>query len=165
MDKFVENFRSKGIAKPSEGAMQEGSLGTVLPSCADLFVFYKKCLLQCGQITYSGQAIVQLAGVFRKYLKIYANKVLIANFPKSSSAAVSLAAATTGLIQTFLKEGEAPSQSRLMEEEVRRICGILTTAEYCCETIQQLEDKLKEKAGIEYATEIDFASEQTVFNS
>ncbi|OQV21216.1 Vacuolar protein sorting-associated protein 53-like protein [Hypsibius exemplaris] len=164
MDRFVEDFRTRGIPKPTEAALQEGGLGIVLPSCADLFVFFKKCMLQCGQLTYGGQALVQLTGVFRKYLKAYASRMLIANLPKTLSTSASIAAATSGLLQTFMKEGEA-APTRMTEEELRKICSILTTAEYCCETVQQLEDKLKEKAGPTFALEIDFAAEQEVFNN
>ena len=103
MDRFVEDFRTRGVPKPTEAALQEGGLGIVLPSCADLFVFFKKCMLQAGQLTYGGQTLVQLTGIFRKYLKAYANRMLLANLPKTLSTSAGIAAATSGLIQTFLK--------------------------------------------------------------
>lgn len=37
------------------------------------------------------------------------------------------------------------SSKKLNEAEICRICSILCTAEYCLETTQQLEEKLKEK--------------------
>ena len=53
----------------------------VLPSCADLFVFYKKCMVQCAQLS-TGQPLIELTHTFQKYLKEYANRILLANLPK-----------------------------------------------------------------------------------
>ncbi len=58
---------------------EEGS--NVLPSCADLFVFYKKCMVQCSQLS-TGQPMLDLTKTFQKYLKEYAIKVLLNNLPK-----------------------------------------------------------------------------------
>lgn len=83
IDKFVDDFRLKGTPKMAEQTIEtEGGMGAVLPSCADLFVFYKKCMIQCSQLTYGGQALVQLTGVFKKYLKLYATKLLLNNLPR-----------------------------------------------------------------------------------
>jgi len=43
------------------------------------------------------------------------------------------------------------------------VCSILTTADYCLETTQQLEDKLKEKVDTSLAREIDLSQERTAF--
>lgn len=57
------------------------SVQGVLPSCADLFVFYKKCLVQCTQLS-NGQPMLDLASTFQKYLREYATKILQNNLPK-----------------------------------------------------------------------------------
>lgn len=67
-----------------------------------------------------------------------------------------------GFIQSILKEGEV---SRLEKDEQRRICIILTTAEYCRETVQHLEDKLKEKIDKELSDKINMSHELDVFHS
>jgi hypothetical protein len=59
-----------------------------------------------------------------------------------------------------LKEGEVP---RYTKEERILICKILTTAEYCLETVQQLEDKLKKKIEVSYVDNVDTHSLKTVF--
>ncbi|XP_035224541.1 vacuolar protein sorting-associated protein 53 homolog isoform X2 [Stegodyphus dumicola] len=51
MDGFVEDMQKAELPKP------EVDQANVLPSCADLFVFYKKCLVQCSQLSI-GQPIV-----------------------------------------------------------------------------------------------------------
>ncbi len=67
----------------------------------------------------------------------------------------------TGLIQSILKEGEV---TKLTEEEQCRICSILCTAEYCMETAQQLEDKLKEKVDDGLKDKINLTAEQDLFH-
>jgi len=67
----------------------------------------------------------------------------------------------TGLIQSILKEGEV---NKFTEDEQCRICSILCTAEYCMETTQQLEDKLKEKVDHEFSDKINLGAEQDMFH-
>jgi vacuolar protein sorting-associated protein 53 len=70
-----------------------------------------------------------------------------------------------GIIQNFsmlLKEGD--QVVRYTKEEQAKVCSILTTAEYCLETTQQLEDKLKEKVDKSYEAQIKFSSEQDIFH-
>ncbi|EFX62721.1 hypothetical protein DAPPUDRAFT_336536 [Daphnia pulex] len=51
------------------------------------------------------------------------------------------------------------------QDDIARICTILTTAEYCLETTQQLEGKLKEKVQPALADKVDLGSEQDLFGS
>lgn len=44
------------------------------------------------------------------------------------------------------------------------IYSILTTAEYCLETTQQLEEKLREKTDKCYSGKINLSQEQDIFN-
>lgn len=54
---------------------------SVLPNCADLFLFYKKSLVQCTELS-NHNPMLALANVFQNYLKEYAVKILEANLPK-----------------------------------------------------------------------------------
>ena len=77
MDRFVADLKIRG---PSLAQAEiEGCC--VLPSCADLFVFYKKCLLQCAQLS-TGQPMLSLTSVFKKYLREYASRLLQSNLPR-----------------------------------------------------------------------------------
>ncbi|XP_065166273.1 vacuolar protein sorting-associated protein 53 homolog [Atheta coriaria] len=148
---------------------------TVIPSCADLFVFYKKSMIQCHQLDKS-QSMLDLTKVFQKYLREYAFKLLQNNIPKIEQqpqlkgSVQSLTRdlpriSTSGLMQNFsslLKEGEI---TRFTKEEQTKVCCILTTAEYCLETTQQLAEKLKEKIDKDLAEKIDFTNEQGHFQS
>ena len=76
LDRFVSDFKSVGIPQVE----RDGS-NVILPSAGELFVFYKKCLVQCSQLS-TGPPLLSLATTFQKYLKEYANRVLSANLPK-----------------------------------------------------------------------------------
>lgn len=79
MDKFVSDSKTQPPgAKDCDGI--EGP-SSVLSSCADLFVFYKKCMLQCTQLS-TGSIMLSLAETFQKYLREYALKILQNNLPK-----------------------------------------------------------------------------------
>uniref|UniRef100_A0A8C3L2N1 Vacuolar protein sorting-associated protein 53 homolog n=1 Tax=Chrysolophus pictus TaxID=9089 RepID=A0A8C3L2N1_CHRPC len=70
IDRFVADFKAQGPPKPN---VDEG--GAVLPSCADLFVYYKKCMVQCSQLS-TGEPMIALTTIFQKYLREYAWKIL-----------------------------------------------------------------------------------------
>lgn len=72
-----------------------------------------------------------------------------------------LSTAAGNVIQNLLKEGDQPRYSR---DEIIRLCCILTTAEYCVETVEQLEAKLKEKCDETYADKIDLSDEKDIFH-
>lgn len=72
-----------------------------------------------------------------------------------------LSTAAGQVFHNFLKEGDTQRFSR---EDLIQICCVLTTAEYCLETVQQLEDKLKEKISTAYANKIDMSEEKDVFH-
>lgn len=76
IDRFVADFRAQG---PPKASTEEG--GAVLPSCADLFVYYKKCMVQCSQLS-TGEPMIALSTIFQKYLREYAWKILSGNLPK-----------------------------------------------------------------------------------
>lgn len=155
---------------------RQQSVGASLESCAELFIFYKKSLVQCTQLS-NGKTMFDLVVVYKKYLREYAFKVLESQTPKVSAnanASISnsmsllkqkdfqhLQSAANHVIHSFLKEGEVP---RYTKEERTLICKILTTSEYCLETVQQLEEKLKEKIDPTYANNIDFSEEKDIFH-
>jgi len=118
-----------------------------------------------------------LALVFKKYLREYASKVLEGSTPKLVPATTgssigksvslltrdmqNLSTAAGQVFHNFLKEGDTQRFSR---DDLVRICCVLTTGEYCLETVQQLEDKLKEKVTSAYVSKIDMSEEKDVFH-
>ncbi|XP_030753580.1 vacuolar protein sorting-associated protein 53 homolog [Sitophilus oryzae] len=167
IDRFVQDEKQH---KPIENAETQAA---ILPSCPDLFVFYKKSMIQCTQLD-RGQSMLSLTRTFQKYLQEYSEKLLYNNLPKIECQSLGSSVqnftkdlqkiSTSGLIQNFsslLKEGE---MMRFAKDEQTKICCILTTAEYCLETTQQLQDKLKEKIDATLADQIDLSKEQDLFH-
>ncbi|XP_049984754.1 vacuolar protein sorting-associated protein 53 homolog isoform X2 [Alexandromys fortis] len=153
IDRFVTDFKAQGPPKPNT---DEG--GAVLPSCADLFVYYKKCMVQCSQLS-TGEPMIALTTIFQKYLREYAWKILSGNLPKTNSSSGGLT------ISSLLKEKEGSEVARFTLEELCLICSILSTAEYCLATTQQLEEKLKEKVDVSLTERINLTGEMDTFST
>ncbi|XP_034025269.1 LOW QUALITY PROTEIN: vacuolar protein sorting-associated protein 53 homolog [Thalassophryne amazonica] len=153
IDRFVADFRVQG---PPKAGPDEG--GAVLPSCADLFVYYKKCMVQCSQLS-TGEPMIALTTIFQKFLREYAWKILSGNLPKSSSNSGGLT------ISSLLKEKEGPEAAKFTVDELCLICSILSTAEYCLATTQQLEEKLKEKVDKVLVERINLTGEMDTFST
>lgn len=79
MEKFVNEYKSQPPGSKDSDDIEGAS--TVLSSCADLFVFYKNCMLQSTQLS-TGLIMPSLAETFQKYLREYAMKILQNNLPK-----------------------------------------------------------------------------------
>uniref|UniRef100_A0A8C2U0G0 VPS53 subunit of GARP complex n=1 Tax=Coturnix japonica TaxID=93934 RepID=A0A8C2U0G0_COTJA len=152
IDRFVADFKAQGPPKPN---VDEG--GAVLPSCADLFVYYKKCMVQCSQLS-TGEPMIALTTIFQKYLREYAWKILSGNLPKTTSSSGGLT------ITSLLKEKEGSEVAKFTLEELCLICSILSTAEYCLATTQQLEEKLKEKVDASLVERINLTGETDTFS-
>uniref|UniRef100_A0A8D2L4I5 Vps53 N-terminal domain-containing protein n=1 Tax=Varanus komodoensis TaxID=61221 RepID=A0A8D2L4I5_VARKO len=143
IDRFVGDFRAQGPPKPN---IDEG--GAVLPSCADLFVYYKKCMVQCSQLS-TGEPMIALTTIFQKYLR----------------DSVQCGGGGGGLtITSLLKEKEGSEVAKFTLEELCLICSILSTAEYCLATTQQLEEKLKEKVDVGLMERINLMGEMDTFS-
>ncbi|XP_075445693.1 vacuolar protein sorting-associated protein 53 homolog [Ascaphus truei] len=153
IDRFVADFKAQG---PPKSTSDDG--GAVLPSCADLFVYYKKCMVQCSQLS-TGEPMIALYTIFQKYLREYAWKILSGNLPKTSSSSSGLT------ITSLLKEKEGSEVAKFTTEELCLICSILSTAEYCLATTQQLEEKLKEKVDITLTERIHLTGEMDTFST
>lgn len=165
--RFSEDIKTNGFPR-----MLNEDSNNLHNSSADLFIFYKNCMTQCLQLFSNNTLLIKLASTFQKYLREYSNRILSSSLPKLSNASTSslhssIQGAATSLIQNFqiqnmLKEGTQSgissmglsssssimdsSKSKLNESETCKICSILCTAEYCLDTTQQLEDKLREKS-------------------
>ncbi|CDQ59046.1 unnamed protein product [Oncorhynchus mykiss] len=153
IDRFVSDFRAQG---PPKAGTEDG--GAVLPSCADLFVYYKKCMVQCSQLS-TGEPMIAFTTIFQKYLREYAWKILSGNLPKTSSNSGGLT------IKSLLQEKEGSEAAKFTVEELCLICSILSTAEYCLATTQQLEEKLKEKVDKNLVERINLTGEMDTFSN
>jgi len=80
LSELIERFVSDNKITLAKDNIDDQT-ATVLPNCADLFLFYKKSLVQCTELS-NHNPMLSLAAVFQKYLKEYATKVLEVNLPK-----------------------------------------------------------------------------------
>ena len=63
MDRAAHEQRERGVTNLAV----EGS--SVLHSCGDLFMFYKKCMVQCAQLSTAAEPMLALQNIFRKHLR------------------------------------------------------------------------------------------------
>jgi hypothetical protein len=154
-------------------------------------MFYKKCMVQCAQLS-TGEPLLSLTNVFKKHIKDYASKLLLANLPKvsqttgqggvsTSSSAATLSSmkssmtnslmtrdlkdfSTQGLIQNFQSLMREGVSIKLHPDERVFICSVIVTSEYIIETTQQLEGKLKEKVDSGLADRINMSAEQDIYH-
>lgn len=59
---------------------------------------------------------------------------------------------------------DATRAGRYTRADLRRVCCALATAEYCLDTVQQLEDKLREKIDAPLRGRIDLGDERDAFH-
>ncbi|XP_055751775.1 vacuolar protein sorting-associated protein 53 homolog isoform X2 [Salvelinus fontinalis] len=68
-------------------------------------------------------------------------------------------------IKSLLQEKEGSEAAKFNVEELCLICSILSTAEYCLATTQQLEEKLKEKVDKTLVERINLTGEMDTFSN
>ncbi|PKK67113.1 vacuolar protein sorting-associated protein 53 [Rhizophagus irregularis] len=107
---------------------------SVLQSSTELFIYYKETIVNCSKLSIR-KPFYDLCITFAKRLRIYASDVLIGRIPRGN----------------------------MTRDELKLTCLILNTADYCYNTIPQLEDKLKEKIDEEYKDKINFDEEREGF--
>jgi len=147
----------------------------VFSSSNHLFQQYKSSLLQCVQLT-KKSALLDLHEVFKKYLRDYAFKVLqlhlkapnlnsttsLNKLSSDASGGKMFSAATygaAGLLQSLLRD-----DAGRYKIEPNQVCSVILTADYCLETTQQLETKLKETIDSAFVNQVDLNPEIDIFN-
>ena len=89
---------------------------SVLPSSTELFYFYREALERVANLS-NGKPLLALCNVYKKWLKVYAEEVLIGS-----------------LVKFERRSGE----SRPYLPDIQTACLVLNTAEYCLVTAAQV---------------------------
>ncbi|CAJ0641733.1 16483_t:CDS:10, partial [Entrophospora sp. SA101] len=131
---YIESEDNSYITEPIP---DDDTSVSVLQSSIDLFIFYKESLENCSKLS-TRKPLYDLFTKFAKYLRVYANDVLIGRLPREEKRAMS-------------------------KDELKLICYIINTADYCCVTTSQLEDKLIEKIE-EFKEKISLDAERDYFS-
>ncbi|KIJ18544.1 hypothetical protein PAXINDRAFT_71265 [Paxillus involutus ATCC 200175] len=118
----------------------------VLPSSTELFYFYAQSLEQCAKLS-TGQALFDLCGVQKKWLKIYAEDVLSPKFKRPQP------------------QSRRSTDSRFDIAELQQACLFINTADYCQTTAAELEEKIKEKVNDKFKGKVALQSERDLFMS
>ncbi|KAI8920106.1 Vps53-like protein [Powellomyces hirtus] len=108
----------------------------VLSSSTDLFYLYRQTLVQCAKFS-TKKPFLDLVRLFAKWLKQYAD-LLSSKLPKED-------------------------KKTLTEDDIRTICLIINTGDYCTSTTSQLEEKLAEKIDEEFRPLVNFNRERDAF--
>lgn len=111
----------------------------VISSSTELFNFYRLTLAQCAKLS-PGARLVELTKVFAKYLDYYAQQILLYYVSERPS-------------------GQSPSKFPPVED----IVLVLNTADYCFNTCNQLEEKIKSRIDESLRSNIDLQSQADAF--
>ncbi|GJE92731.1 vacuolar protein sorting-associated protein 53 -like protein [Phanerochaete sordida] len=147
---MLSKYRGPKSRTSLEASAPEGDdsepRASVFPSSTELFYFYAQILEQCANL-FTGQPLYDLAQLQKKWLKIYAEEVLVASLKRPAS---------------FVRRS---IETRLDMNELKNACVLINTADYCHQTALELEEKIREKVSDTYKEKISFQEECDLFVS
>jgi len=136
----------------------------VFTTSTKLFVYIKGSITRCTALT-KGHAFFLLYRAFqnslRKYAQVLSNK-LPPPIPQNSSVG--------GLSMTnvsFGKKEGTPQQRasyRVPDGEEVSVCHVIGTCEYCADTVEALEDLIRDTVEEQYKSKIDMMGQQEAFH-
>ncbi|KAI0084909.1 Vps53-like protein [Irpex rosettiformis] len=142
----LKSRSSLEAATPRTSEDSEQPQSAVLPSSTELFYFYAQNLEQCAKL-FTGQPLFDLCQLHRKWLRIYAEEVLVASMKRP----------------TF--QIRRSTDTRVDVSELRNASVLINTADYCHTTALELEDKIREKIDEGFKSRISFQEECDLFVS
>ncbi|CAN6673322.1 vacuolar protein sorting-associated protein 53 [Trichomonascus vanleenenianus] len=136
-DKVLSSKFAKYRAPPVPEEEPQEKEPTVLPSSADLFVFYKQTLAQTAKLS-TGPPLLDLSNLFGKWLSLYSSSIL---------------------------KPMIPGSPRLTsDDDLRTVCLVLNTADYCKTTTDQLANHIINQLDEEIKDQATLDSQQDAFN-
>ncbi|XP_076066682.1 vacuolar protein sorting 53 [Oratosquilla oratoria] len=162
IDKFAEGMRSYKFEH------LDAEESNVVPCCGELFTIYKNVLVEFLRLG-PGEKLAGLAEVLQKHLREFCTRVLRAALPKGGANIpmpkdlnMKELSAVLSQVQTLWREGDT---LKLNDDDVRRVCSVLVSAEYCEEMTGRLESKLKERSHPSICNTITLTQEQDLFHA
>ncbi|KAF9793124.1 Vps53-like protein [Thelephora terrestris] len=136
---------------PNSGKEEDSPSLIVHPSSTELFYFIGHNLEQCANLgrTGTGKALFDLLGVHKKWLKVYAEDVLLASMKKP--------------VVQF--QPRRSTENPFDSTHVNSACLAINTADYCQTTAMELEEKIREKIIDEYKEKISLSEEFDLFTN
>ncbi|KAI0688173.1 Vps53-like protein [Cytidiella melzeri] len=133
-------------ATPRTSQDGEQPHAAVLPSSTELFYFYAQTLEQCAKL-FIGQPLYDLCQLHKKWLRIYAEEVLVASMKRPALPL------------------RRSVESRADTNELRNASILINTADYCHATALELEEKIREKIHEDFKDRVSFQEECDLFVS
>jgi vacuolar protein sorting-associated protein 53 len=138
-DKHLQVMIQKCRQQPPRAQDEEFSPQQVVPSSTELFNFYRHALAQCAKLS-TGQPLADLSRVFARYLDQYAQQVLLFYISERPS-------------------GGTPSRTPTVQDTIL----VLNTADYCYNTCNALEEKIKSRVDDSFKDYVDLQSQADTF--
>ncbi|KAI0745870.1 Vps53-like protein [Earliella scabrosa] len=130
----------------SHGDDESATPVLVLPSSTELFYFYAQTLDQCAKL-FTGQPLYDLCALFKKWLRIYAEEVLVSSLRRP-----------TTIVRKSIEARYDPA-------ELKNACTLINTADYCQTTALELEENIREKCDEAFKEKITLQEERDLFVS
>lgn len=157
-EKIVEALEDKTVDTRGERP--------VFISSTKLFVYIKGSITRCTALT-KGNSFFLLYNTFRDALTNYC-QVLDSKLPPAiqQSGPANMGGIVIGpFAGTKLQESPATSASyRIAPGEEVTVCHVISTCEYCADTMEALEELIRDTIDPEYVAKIDMISDQERFH-
>ncbi|KAL9187955.1 hypothetical protein ACHAXT_006333 [Thalassiosira profunda] len=132
----------------------------VFVSSTNLFIYQKNSITRCTALTRE-KTFFLLQRAFQKKLRGYAG-ILEKKLPPPLSQAMAKMALAAGVGHASSTQA-AQQVYRIPPGEEVTICHVIDTCEYCADTVEALEDLIRDKIGDKYKDKIDMSEEQGAF--
>ncbi|KAI6201286.1 Vacuolar protein sorting-associated protein 53-like protein [Aphelenchoides besseyi] len=154
LSQFLEDCATK-IRNGEERPVRDTSTHAFpLPSSADFFLLLKKIITESTKLCAEPNMLLQrLVDVFKQCLRGYGHGCLTAFMPM----VVSSSATTSSILQNLMREETAV---RLTPDQQFFCCCLLATSDWCAETTNQLQEKLRQRL-----PNVDMSQEMELFYS
>ncbi|KAH9839198.1 Vps53-like protein [Rhodofomes roseus] len=155
-DKALSDMLSQYRGSKSRSSLEAASTRTsiddsappvlVLPSSTEMFYYYRQTLDQLSSL-FTGQPLYDLCSLHKRWLRIYAEDVLLASMKRPPVMA------------------RKSTDSRVDMSEVRTACTLINTADYCHATALELEENIRAKTDESFKERISLQDECDLFVS
>ncbi|KAL3775457.1 hypothetical protein HJC23_000606 [Cyclotella cryptica] len=137
----------------------------VFVSSTNLFIYMRNSITRCTALT-KEKTFFLLQRAFQKKLRSYAN-VLEKKLPQPQSqnvAKLALANIQAGASSTgHTSSSQTSHVYRIPPGEEVTVCHVIDTCEYCADTVEALEDLIRDKIGGKYKEKVDMSEDQDAF--
>jgi len=132
----------------------------VFISSTNLFVYIKGSITRCTALS-KGRVFFLLYEAFRDSLRKYA-QILDSKLPPPIASSTVVGGLSFGQKQDRIKATNA--SYRLPTGEEVTVCHVISTCEYCADTMEALEDLIRDTIDSEYESKIDMMGDQEMFH-